>query len=71
MAMQNAQAHENMLNRVHPRDNIAMTVVLRIKDGVYKNSMLFNYTQNFSDNFLHDKSYFDANSLNIPQKSQM
>jgi hypothetical protein len=31
------QAHENMLNRVMPRDNIALAVVLRIKDNLYGN----------------------------------
>lgn len=35
VAIEKAQAHENMLNRVMPRDNIALTVVLRIKDSLY------------------------------------
>uniref|UniRef100_A0A914KGR9 poly(A)-specific ribonuclease n=1 Tax=Meloidogyne incognita TaxID=6306 RepID=A0A914KGR9_MELIC len=35
VAIEKAQAHENMLNRVMPRDNIALAAVLRIKDNLY------------------------------------
>jgi hypothetical protein len=35
VAIEKAQAHENMLNRVMPRDNIALALVLRIKDSLY------------------------------------
>lgn len=35
VAIEKAQAHENMLNRVMPRDNIALAAVLRIKENLY------------------------------------
>lgn len=35
VAIEKAQAHENMLNRVQPRDNIALAAVFRIKDSLY------------------------------------
>ncbi|KAI1703847.1 endonuclease/Exonuclease/phosphatase family domain-containing protein [Ditylenchus destructor] len=37
VAIEKAQAHENMLNRVMPRDNIALTAILRIKEALYNN----------------------------------
>lgn len=37
VAIEKAQAHENMLNRVMPRDNIALAAVLRIKENLYNN----------------------------------
>lgn len=35
VAIEKAHQHENMLNRVMPRDNIALAAVLRIKDNIY------------------------------------
>ena len=41
VAIEKAQAHENMLNRVMPRDNIALAAVLRIKDNLYGRKLFF------------------------------
>uniref|UniRef100_A0A914CJR2 poly(A)-specific ribonuclease n=1 Tax=Acrobeloides nanus TaxID=290746 RepID=A0A914CJR2_9BILA len=38
VAIKKAQAHENMLNRVMPRDNIALVAVFKIKETLYTNS---------------------------------
>ncbi|CAJ0929179.1 unnamed protein product, partial [Mesorhabditis belari] len=38
--VQKAQSSEHMLNRVMPRDNIALCAVLRVKDNVYNNRRL-------------------------------
>lgn len=37
VAIKKANAHEQMLNRVMPRDNIALVSVLKIKDTLYTN----------------------------------
>lgn len=37
---QEKEKNENMLNRVMPRDNVAIAVVLRIKENIYENSNL-------------------------------
>lgn len=54
VAIEKAQAHENMLNRVMPRDNIALTVVLRIKDSLYgpHHRMPPNPSENVAGNML-------------------
>ena len=41
VAIEKAQAHENMFNRVMPRDNIALAAVLRIKDNIYGSKLYF------------------------------
>lgn len=38
IAIKKAQTSEHMLNRVMPRDNIALCAVLRIKENVYSSS---------------------------------
>uniref|UniRef100_A0A915CY62 poly(A)-specific ribonuclease n=1 Tax=Ditylenchus dipsaci TaxID=166011 RepID=A0A915CY62_9BILA len=50
VAMEKAQAHENMLNRVMPRDNIALAVVLRIKENLYNNHSGHRLNINASEN---------------------
>lgn len=35
VAIKKAQAHENMLNRVMPKDNIALAAVLKVKEAIY------------------------------------
>uniref|UniRef100_A0A914ID77 poly(A)-specific ribonuclease n=1 Tax=Globodera rostochiensis TaxID=31243 RepID=A0A914ID77_GLORO len=53
VAIEKAQAHENMLNRVMPRDNIALAVVLRIKDSLYgHHRMSVNAAENVTGNLL-------------------
>ncbi|KAL3114948.1 hypothetical protein niasHT_011384 [Heterodera trifolii] len=53
VAIEKAQAHENMLNRVMPRDNVALAVVLRLKDSLYgPNRMSVNAAENVAGNLL-------------------
>lgn len=41
VAIKTAQTSKQMLNRVMPRDNIALCAVLKIKENVYANSKRF------------------------------
>lgn len=55
---------DNMLNRVMPRDNIAIAVVLRIKEDIYSNSNFLNSNSNLN-------YFLDGSRLNIPQNENV
>lgn len=44
---QESEKNENMLNRVMPCDNVAIAVVLRIKENIYQNSNFYLKKKNF------------------------
>lgn len=44
VVVKKASSSEHMLNRVMPRDNIALCAVLRIKENVYNNSESDRFT---------------------------
>ncbi|GMR48413.1 hypothetical protein PMAYCL1PPCAC_18608 [Pristionchus mayeri] len=50
VAISKCNANENMLNRVMPRDNIALCAVLKIKDAVYNNRSVMRTPMPPSDN---------------------